>query len=148
MKIPPKIYFSGSIRGGREDQELYGALIRLLRKHGEVLTEHVGAAGTTGTGESGARDDEIYERDMEWLAAADVLVAEVTTPSLGVGYEIARMEHLGRPVLCLYRELPDRKPSAMIAGNPNLVFRRYVDRDDLIVRLDEFFSSGMIPGAD
>ena len=36
-----RIYFAGSIRGGRDDVQLYVRIIRLLLKYGTVLTEHV-----------------------------------------------------------------------------------------------------------
>ncbi len=36
------IFFSGSIRGGRDDRDLYVDLIEHLEDHGTVLTEHVG----------------------------------------------------------------------------------------------------------
>lgn len=36
-----KIYFAGSIRGGREDVQLYAKIVRLLQRYGTVLTEHV-----------------------------------------------------------------------------------------------------------
>lgn len=37
-----KIYFCGSIGGGRQDAHLYGRLIKKLEKYGTVLTTHVG----------------------------------------------------------------------------------------------------------
>ena len=37
-----KIYFGGSIAGGRQDEELYGRIITKLQEYGEVLTEFVG----------------------------------------------------------------------------------------------------------
>jgi hypothetical protein len=48
-------------------------------------------------------DAEILERDMQWLSQAHVVIAEVTQPSLGVGFEIARAVTLNKPVLCLFR---------------------------------------------
>lgn len=48
-------------------------------------------------------DIDILERDMQWLAQAHVVIAEVTQPSLGVGFEIARAVTLNKPVLCLFR---------------------------------------------
>jgi len=80
-----KIYFAGSIRAGRDDQELYQRLIQSLQYHGQVLTEHVGDSNLTQWGDEGPADQDIYERDMAWLADADVIVAEVSTASLGVG---------------------------------------------------------------
>ena len=58
------IYFAGSIRGGRDDKELYLEVIKLLGKYGTVLTEHVGSKELTEMGE--ARSSEfIYNRDMD-----------------------------------------------------------------------------------
>ncbi|MEZ4526596.1 MAG: hypothetical protein R2941_11810 [Desulfobacterales bacterium] len=42
-----KIYFAGSIRGGRDDVEIYRKLIAFLKSFGQVLTEHVGDTGLT-----------------------------------------------------------------------------------------------------
>lgn len=53
--------------------------------------------------EKSLTDAEILERDMLWLQQSDVVVAEVTQPSLGVGFEIARAMTLNKPVLCLFR---------------------------------------------
>ena len=120
-----KIYFAGSIRAGRDDQELYHRIIQGLQRHGQVLTEHVGDPNLTQWGDDGPSDQKIYERDMAWLADADLIVAEVSTPSLGVGYELGRAESLGKPTLCLYREQDGRRLSAMVSGNPNMVVVRY-----------------------
>ncbi len=120
-----KIYFAGSIRAGRDDQELYHRLIQGLQRHGQVLTVHVGDPSLTQWGDDGPSDQNIYARDMAWLADADLIVAEVSTPSLGVGYELGRAESLGKPTLCLYREQDGRRLSAMVSGNPNMVVVRY-----------------------
>lgn len=85
-----------------------------------MLTEHVGDAALAVQGEDGKTDEYIYHRDVDWLTAADVLVAEVTTPSLGVGIEIGIAQSLGKTIFCLYRSQPDKSLSAMIAGNPNV----------------------------
>ena len=120
-----KIYFAGSIRAGREDQEVYQQLIRGLLELGPVLTEHVGSPELTDAGDDGPSDAEIYRRDMGWLDEADSVVAEVTVPSLGVGYEIGRAEMLGKPVICLFRPGQGRRLSAMISGNPAMAVESY-----------------------
>ncbi len=38
-----KVYFAGSIRGGREDAALYRDIIRHIQETDIVLTEHIGA---------------------------------------------------------------------------------------------------------
>lgn len=116
------IYFAGSIRGGREDAALYRQIVKLLKQHGRVLTEHVGDIDLN---EDNLSDETIYRRDMTWLKEADVLVAEVTVPSHGVGYEIARAETLGKPILCLHRPQAGRRLSALLAGNPSIHCESY-----------------------
>lgn len=120
------IYFAGSIRGGRGDQELYRGIIDLLQPYGEVLTEHIGDASLTSMGEGGITDEEIYERDLAWLKECDVVVAEVTRPSLGVGYELGIAEMLGKRILCLFREGEGHKLSAMVGGNARFKVMKYI----------------------
>jgi len=57
---------------------------------------------------------QILERDMDWLAKSQVVVAEVTQPSLGVGFEIARAITLNKPVLCLFRPSSGQRKNANI----------------------------------
>jgi hypothetical protein len=103
-----------------------------------VLTEHFGSAGLTSVGES-LGDRQIHDRDIDWLRLADVLVAEVTTPSLGVGYEIGRAVEWGKRIVCLHRPAPDRRLSGMIAGSPGVTVRAYADVDELSRVLDDVF---------
>jgi nucleoside 2-deoxyribosyltransferase len=133
------IYFAGSIRGGRDDAAIYAQLIERLRKFGRVLTEHVGQPNLTDSGEE-ALPRMIHDRDLEWVQASDVVVAEVTTPSLGVGYEIGRATQWQKPVLCLFRTGTPRSLSAMISGCPELTVREYASVDDVDQILEEFFA--------
>jgi len=105
-----------------------------------VLTEHVGDSGLSQLGEDGD-DREIHDRDIEWLREADCLVAEVTTPSLGVGYEVGRASEWGKPVLCLFRRSSGRARSAMIAGSGALTLREYESAAELGEILGEFFGA-------
>ena len=61
-----KIYFAGSIRAGRDDQEIYHQLIQGLQAHGPVLTEHVGDPALTQWGDDGPSDQMIYQRPLLW----------------------------------------------------------------------------------
>ncbi|XP_039087166.1 2'-deoxynucleoside 5'-phosphate N-hydrolase 1 [Hyaena hyaena] len=111
------LYFCGSIRGGRDDSALYGRIVSRLRRFGTVLTEHVAAPELSARGEEAAGGDSlIHDRDLAWLQQADVVVAEVTQPSLGVGYELGRAMALNKRILCLFRPQSGRVLSAMIRG--------------------------------
>lgn len=132
-----KIYFAGAIRGGRQDAARYRQIIRLLKEHGDVLTEHVGHDDLD-RAERDMSDQAIYMRDMFWLEEADILIAEVTVPSHGVGYEIARAETLEKGILCLYRPESAHRLSALIAGNANVQCEEYEHRRQLRPILENF----------
>lgn len=133
-----KIYFAGSIRGGRQDAALYRQWIDYLKTFGEVLTEHIGNPELSHRGDDGTNDRFIHDRDLEWLQSADVVVAEVTVVSVGVGYEIGRAVEAGKKVLCLFRPGPEKNLSAMIAGCPGLELINYQNPDDVKIRLADF----------
>jgi nucleoside 2-deoxyribosyltransferase len=134
-----KIYFAGSISGGRGDWKLYFEIINLLREYGEVLTEHIGEEALSAMGEAGLNDKEIHDRDIAWLRSADALVAEVTTASLGVGYEIGKAAEWKKPVLCLYRPGEKRRLSGMLTGSDEVKVFEYQTTGELKTAFDEFF---------
>uniref|UniRef100_A0A9L0RAR5 2'-deoxynucleoside 5'-phosphate N-hydrolase 1 n=1 Tax=Equus caballus TaxID=9796 RepID=A0A9L0RAR5_HORSE len=74
------------------------------------------ASGCEPGEEAAGGDKLIHERDLAWLQQADVVVAEVTQPSLGVGYELGRAVALNKRILCLFRPQSGRVLSAMIRG--------------------------------
>jgi nucleoside 2-deoxyribosyltransferase len=125
-----KVYFSGSIRGGREDLEAYQMIIRLLQVKYDVLTQHVGVTDLTKL-EATQSDKDIYEQDKRFLDQCDFLVAECTTPSLGVGYELAYAEAHHKPVVVLFDITKNRKLSSMVAGNDNFRKIYYSSADEL-----------------
>ena len=136
-----KIYFAGSIRGGRQDRQKYLELIEFLSTHAEVLTEHVGSKSLGDGGETELHDETIYQRDLEWLSSAEAVVAEVTTPSLGVGYEIGMAEKLAKPVLCLFDESQKEfRLSAMLSGNGKIQVGRYQAIGEAKRQITEFVS--------
>lgn len=133
-----KIYFIGAIRGGREDAAIYSQLISYLKKYGEVLSEHIGNKLITSSGED-RKDAEIHNRDLEWLLDSEVVVAEVTTPSTGAGYELGRAVEHKKDILCLYKETEGKRLSAMISGCIGIYSAKYKDLDQAKELIDYFF---------
>ena len=134
-----KIYFAGSIRGGRQDKDIYAEIIKHLSALGVVLTEHVGYDGNITQINKQKSQQEIFTQDVNWLSEADVIVAEVTTPSLGVGYEIGVAEKLGKKIICLHRQ-DIESVSAMIAGNPNVGLLQYETVSQAIEKITQIIS--------
>lgn len=125
-----KIYFAGSIRGGRKDAELYCKVIAALKERHQVLTEHVGDLSLSTVEDKG--DKAIYEQDTAWLRECDIVVAECTQVSLGVGYELAYAEAHGKEVHIFYR-FKETQLSAMLSGNERFHIHRYADEDEILV---------------
>jgi hypothetical protein len=132
-----KIYFAASIRGGRNYVRDYKAIISELRIYGKVLTEHIADDKLDDRGEN-ISDTAIFERDTGWLIESDIIVAEVTQPSLGVGYEIALGESLGKRIICLFKQKSGNL-SAMIKGNRKLEVLEYTSVDELAAKLKQEF---------
>ena len=111
-----KVYFACSILGGG-DTSLYLAIVEAIKKAGGEVLSEVFVHDVINYGGSPLPADQIYERDTQMIRDCDVMIAEVTNPSLGVGYELAYAEKLGKPTLCLFNQTSGKKLSAMVVGN-------------------------------
>lgn len=135
------IYFCGSIRGGRDLAASYAKMIEMLGTYGKVLTEHLGSNEEIESKDRILSDKEIHDRDFQWILESDLLVAEVTIPSLGVGYEIGRAIELGKPVLCLFKKGSDYTISAMISGCDQVEMTYYMNLEEVQDIFKKFFKS-------
>lgn len=132
------IYFACSITGGRELEAAYQQIVAALLADGhEIPTSHLAQSDTL-ENERVLTPQNVYERDVNWIKNCDVLIAEVSVPSHGVGYEIGFALNIGKPVLCLYQK--ERKVSKMITGNsdPALTIRDYVNVGAAILQAQIF----------
>lgn len=132
------LYFSCSLTGGRQDQPAYAALVGTLQARGHtVFTAHL--AQPASLAEEATLDPRVvYTRDVRWLDEAQAVIAEVSTPSHGVGYEIAYALLKGKPVLALYRA--GARVSKMLLGNdqPGMTVRAYGDEPEALAVVGEF----------
>jgi nucleoside 2-deoxyribosyltransferase len=134
-----RVFLSGSIRGGRRLIDTYRSLADVMIHAGmEVLNEHV-AKENVFVQERNLTEEEIFLRDMDGIGRCDCLVAEVSVPSVGVGYEICHAVGLKKPVLCVYER--GSSVSAMVLGNKGVVARDYGDLDELHRFVLEFMRS-------
>ncbi|NJC98316.1 MAG: hypothetical protein C3F07_14680 [Anaerolineales bacterium] len=111
------IYFACSLTGGREVESVYQAIVQALTEDGHsVPTAHLAESDVMAR-EAIISPRDVYARDVAWIRNCEALIAEVSVPSHGVGYEIGFALGLGKPVLALFQE--GRKVSKMISGNPD-----------------------------
>ena len=131
-----KVYFAGSIRGGRVDAGLYGRIIDYIQRTDRVLTEHVGHPELNLLERGRDRDGEIYAQDTAWLRESDVLIAECSCPSLGVGYELAYAERFGKPCWIFYNPSKTQL-SAMLTGDPYFHILPYEKEEEIYPLIDQ-----------
>lgn len=134
------VYFACSLTGGRADEKYYQFIVDHLHALGlEVPTAHLARPDVMEL-EQVVVPEEIFQRDIEWIDGSDAIVAEVSTPSHGVGYEIAYALGVGKPVLCCHQD--GHPVSKMITGNnhPGLIVKSYRDTKELRSILDGFFA--------
>lgn len=135
-----KVYFAGSIRGGRADAELYQRIIDYIKLKDEVLTEHIGKTTISLKQQTRIIDSHIYERDVNWLESCDMVIAECSNASLGVGYELAYAEAHDIPVFAFYNKKTSSL-SAMINGNRYFNIIPYETEDEIYFALDRILEN-------
>lgn len=133
-----KVFFAGSIRGGRQLISTYRHIMDLVKSCDHtIMSEHV-VSRDLERKEAAMSEQEIFEKDIDWIREADCVIAEVTVPSTGTGYEICHAITLRKPVLCLYAE--GSNASAMVLGNTSryLTVRSYSDPSQIEEMLLDF----------
>ncbi len=130
------IYFSFSITGGREFQPILKHMAVGMLAAGCIVPTAMNAEATMDLMEGAQTPEAVFARDLAWIDACDLIVAEVSTPSHGVGYEICYGLMIGKPVYAYYRK--DVTVSKMITGNPSHLFHlmEYRDIDELMDKLN------------
>ena len=130
-----KIYFSGSIYGGRQKLDAYQTLMKELKKYEEILNEEV-ADPKVIEKEEGVLDETIFKNLENILKIADLVFAELTIASLGVGYELGFADKLNKKIIGIYDETITPKLSTMIRGNKRIKIIPYTNLDEIIDNLE------------
>lgn len=139
-RLKLKVYFAASIRGGRQDAALYADLIRFMQETDIVLTEHIGTSDISLREQELSVEQYIYNRDIAWLKECDVIIAECTCPSLGVGYELAYAEKLNKPCYIFYRP-EETQLSAMLKGDPYYRIFPYRTKEELFLKTEQILTA-------
>lgn len=151
-----KVFVAASITGGRERLPFVITIMELLRLQGcKILSPHNGAADpveifTKAVGDPAATNDaSFYQWNVRWIEEAELFVAEMTTPSHGVGaeFEHCRLKpRLGfnqTPMLCLFSH--ESKVSPHLTGvseteKEYIWFRPYRSGTDLAHTITQFLA--------
>lgn len=131
-----KIYISGSIYGGTQKIETYKILIKELEKYGEVMNKQVADENTIAN-EAYQKDEDIFCDLEKKLYDADIIFAEVSIPSLGVGYELGFADKIGKKIIAIYDCNYVEKVSTMIRGNKRIKLIPYKDIKEITDKMGE-----------
>lgn len=137
-----KIYMSGSIYGGTRKIETYKKLIKALKNYGEILDDQIADENTIAK-EEFQNDEDIYKDLESKMKIADIIFAEVSIPSLGVGYELGFADKLGKRIIAIYDETYTPKVSTMIRGNKRIKLIPYKDISEIINNLDNILKGNL-----
>lgn len=115
------VYLACTVRGDRGGVAAGRAICERLQLAGhEVLTTHL-LADDVEAAESELTERDVFERDLDWLTRCDVLVAEASGSSYGVGFEVGyvlgRAPATGQRVVLLYDRARRHAISRLITGN-------------------------------
>ena len=138
-----KVYFACSILGGGDTSTYMSIIDAIKESGGEVLSE-IFVHDVINYGGSPLPADEIHTRDVQMIQDSDIMIAEVTNPSLGVGYELAYAESLKRPILCLFNASSGKKLSAMVRGNSYNTIAEYSDLQDIKDAVQAFIKNSSL----
>jgi len=147
------IYLACTVRGDRGAVGALRGLVQSLESAGHtVLTKHLLDDDVEGA-ESTLTERAVYDRDIEWLEACDILIADASGSSFGVGFEVGyvlgRSDGTKQRVLLLYRGDRQNAISRLIVGNahPRCEILKYENPEDLVSRVSSLISPSRLPEA-
>jgi nucleoside 2-deoxyribosyltransferase len=129
-----KVYFGFTVAGSRSSLEAAKEIVGILESMGhEVLTSHL-LREDAWEADRRVPPQEIFARDMRWLAQCDIFIAEVSGSSFGLGFEAGYL--LGatpKKTILFYGRAVERRISLLIVGNthPNCMLVPYAGLDEL-----------------
>lgn len=134
-----KIYVSGSIYGGLDKIDTYKKMINALEKYGEVLNKQIADPNTIAN-EVYQKDEEIYKDLEKKLIDCDLVFAEISVMSLGVGYELGFADKLGKKIIAIYDCNYTKKVTTMIRGNKRIKLISYKNINEVLDNLDKILN--------
>jgi nucleoside 2-deoxyribosyltransferase len=142
MKRIIKIYFAAPITNKIPNLNLYSKIVKYLSHYGNVLNKRLGDRKFWKERKNKKFSErEIHDFDLKLLLKSDVVVAEISSPSLGVGYEIGRAVERKKPVLALYNKKIKKQVSKMILGAHEITIRPYRTSTEIKSIIRKFFNS-------
>lgn len=132
-----KVYFGASITLSR-NLPVYRVIVEEIKKLGhEVLSEYV-VDPKLKIGE-GLSSEKLFERETKTIEKADVMIAEVSTPSWGTAFLMEHALKSNKPVVALFYEDALQDLPMMIEGHNQLFVENY-NLDNIKSLLKHYFN--------
>jgi hypothetical protein len=129
-----KIYLGFTVAGDRSSIEAAKKILSVLRSLGhEVLTSHL-VSDDAWDADRRVSPQQIFARDMAWLAQCDLFVGEVSGSSFGLGFETGYvLGATSKKAILLFERDAASRISLLITGNthPNCTLMPYGSIDDI-----------------
>lgn len=148
------IHFIASRSTLEHDIKYYRMILDAVRKEGHTFTsdwlEHAYELARTGEGFEQLDWNSIYRSDMESLAKTDLVIADVTSKSFAVGFQVAVALQHKKPTLLLKREEEgDGQQSYYpMAAKDNLLVHRTYNVDNIEKIVEDFIKENRIDNKD
>ena len=147
---PVNIYLACTVRGDRGALGTVRTLADALEAMGHtVLTRHL-LADDVEAAESALTEQDVFTRDLQWLTGADLVIADASGSSYGVGFEVGyvlgRSDVSGQRVLLLFDEARRPAVSRLISGNvhPRCTTYAYRAAEDLLGIVPAFLQQALL----
>jgi hypothetical protein len=88
------------------------------------------------------KENELFDTKNLYRSGCDLIIAEVSYPSFGIGIELGWAEMYKIPVVCIH--IKGIKPSSALSVVTDK-FIEYESTEDLIKKIGEFLDSEIIP---
>ena len=124
------VYCAGAIKGDSSYQESYLDIINIVKADGHSALSELNPDFKAAFP---LNEKQVFQRDIKWIEKSSLMIAEVSGPSLGVGFEIAYALYMREiPVLALY-DAEVEMVSAMITGGDSelLYVKQYHSKKEL-----------------
>lgn len=140
-----RVYLAAAMTTPAAEIATVQALLAAFEDQGhQVPSRHV-ASPDAMRRDANLSDAQLAARDLAWLASCDAVIAEVSTPSHGVGAEILAAAAARLPVLALARRgVP---VSRLLSGLPGVQLASYSDSQQAVTLATQFLETLQRPGS-
>jgi dTMP kinase len=123
-----KIYIGGSVSLSKDSLPRLKRIEAQLKGMGYKVVGGALKKGVKSRDKKAAAN--LYKRELDLIAASDLMIAEVTVPSWGTAFLMEDALEHGKPVLALFYKDNGKDLPLMIKGHPELYVEHY-DEDNL-----------------